>query len=250
MQMKSLLKQFIRHKSKLTARKYESTFLPLKRSNHGLADDGEYVRSAIKQVEDLSQFHPLTSSTRLLDFGCGQGRFANGLLLKSSDIGSYCGGDTCAESIAWGKRWLQRYNPNFTFIHLPAYNARYNSSVNARPSLPFSENSYDVAFLNSVFSHMLVDDVKFYLSQLHKVLGKNGILYATAYVEENVPYVEENPEGYLDDYLGTSRGALHKVRYEKSFFLDLFEKAGFTIVSFQYRKIEHSKQSVTIAKKK
>ena len=41
---------------------------------------------------------------------------------------------------------------------------------------------------------MLSDDVEFYLEQLHKALGKKGVMYVTAFIEEDVPQIEENPE--------------------------------------------------------
>lgn len=226
--LKRLTSRVLEHQ----ARRYKSLYLPLVRSNEGLSDDQEYINSAIEQVNALLQFCELSSNTRLLDFGCGQGRFANGLLIRIPSIGSYCGIDTTKESIDWCKRWVQRYHRNFIFIHLPAHNARYNPSVKSRPVFPLQADYFDIAFLNSVFSHMVADDVSFYLSQLYRVLCKNGILYTTAFIEENVPQVEENPQ----DYLGAkSKGALHRVRYERSFFLGLVEKAGFSIMEFQHQ---------------
>lgn len=228
------------------SRRYQNLFLPLVRSNEGLSDDQEYIKSAVGQVEALLQYCELTSDTHILDFGCGQGRFANGLLVRAPNIGSYCGIDTDSESINWCKRWLQQYNPNFTFIHVPAHNARYNPSAKARPVLPIKANFSDVVFLNSVFSHMLTADVRFYLGQLHEALCKGGVIYITAFVERGVLSVEENPEGYLGK---RSEGALHRVRYEQSFFLGLIEEAGFRIVDFQHQKIDRTKQSIVVARK-
>ena len=94
---------------------------------------------------------------------------------------------------------------------------------------------------------MLVRDVTFYLSQLHYSLREGGIIYLTAFIEEDVPDVEENPPGYLNK---KSSGALHRIRYDKKFFLDLVEKAGFSIVDFQYQSIKRTQQSVVVAKKR
>jgi len=88
---------------------------------------------------------------------------------------------------------------------------------------------------------MLSDDVEFYLEQLHKALGKKGVIYVTAFIEEDVPQIEENPEGYLDRH---SVGPLHRVRYERAFFFDLFEKTRFNILDFQHQKFERTKQSL------
>lgn len=56
-------------------------------------------------------------------------------------------------------------------------------------------------------------------------------MYVTAFIEEDVPQIEENPEGYLDRH---SVGPLHRVRYERAFFIDLFEKVRFNIFDFQH----------------
>ena len=93
---------------------------------------------------------------------------------------------------------------------------------------------------------MLSDDVEFYLEQLHKALGKKGVIYVTAFIEEDVPQIEENPEGYLDRH---SVGPLHRVRYERAFFIDLFEKVRFNIFDFQHQKFERTKQSLLVAGK-
>ena len=68
------------------ARKYKQLYLPLERSNEQLSGDEEYINSATEQVDDLSIYCDLTAETRVLDFGCGQGRFANGLLVRQPDI--------------------------------------------------------------------------------------------------------------------------------------------------------------------
>jgi len=102
-------------------------------------------------------------------------------------------------------------------MHLPAENARYNPTEKGLKALPYKKNEFNLIFLNSVFSHMLTTDIKFYLSEFYKVLNMNGKVYLTAFIEENVPNVEENPK----DYLNKSVGALHRVRYEKEFFYSL-----------------------------
>ena len=154
--------------------------------------------------------------------------------------------DSDASAINWCTRWINRFHPNFAFHHIPAHNARYNPSSSPRRPLPFEEASFELAFLNSVFSHMLTEDVQFYLGEMHKLLIPGGLIYATAFVEESVPEEEENPEGYLNK---NSAGPLHRVRYEKNFLLGLFEQAGFHLVDFVHHGIERTGQSVIVARK-
>jgi len=71
-------------------------------------------------------------------------------------------------------------------------------------------------------------------------------LYITAFIEENVPKVEENPTHYLNK---TASGRLHRVRYEERFFMRLIEKAGFEILEYLHQGIERTQQSVVVARK-
>ena len=238
-------KLFLRGTS-LKARAYKGIYLPFVRSNEGLSNDENYVNSALEQVRSLSSYCDLTSHTRVLDFGCGQGRFANGLILHESKIEHYCGIDTDKTSIEWCKRWVNNYNDKFYFIHVPAYNERYNRSAEKHTLLPIEANSFDVAFLNSVFSHMLTSDITFYLSQLFEALRVDGILYFTAFIEKDVPDMEENPIDYLDK---VSSGSLHRVRYEEEFFMGMIEKVGFKLIDFKHQGIERTQQSVVVVKK-
>ena len=100
-------------------------------------------------------------------------------------------------------------------------------------------------FLNSVFSHMLQNDIKFYLNEFYKILNDKGFVYFTAFVEESVPDVEENPNNYLEK----SSGRLHRVRYNKNFIEKLISDAGFTVEKFIHRGIERTSQSVYVIKK-
>ncbi len=233
----------IRHRR---ARHYKNIYLPVRRSNEKLADDDIYINSALSQIDSLRQYLELNKTTRIIDFGCGQGRFANGLILKFSDLKHYIGIDTDADAIKWCKRWIERYHPNFQFHCIPAHNARYNPSSPPRQQLMLRENGFHLAFLNSVFSHMLTEDVKFYLGEMNKLLIPGGIIYTTAFVEESVPEIEENPDGYLNE---NCVGRLHRVRYEKHFLLNLFKMVGFDLINFEYQGIQRTGQSIIVARR-
>ncbi len=229
------------------ARQYKNIYLPVKRSNEKLADDNSYINSALEQIDSLQQYLELNQTTRIIDFGCGQGRFANGLILRLPDLKHYTGVDTNDDAIKWCKRWIENYYPNFQFHFIPAHNARYNPSSPPRQQLTLKQKGFHLAFLNSVFSHMLIEDVKFYLGEMHKLLIPGGVIYATAFVEEWVPEIEENPDGYLNE---DCVGPLHRVRYEKTYLLNLFEKAGFDLIDFEYRGIKRTGQSIIVARGK
>ncbi|RHW74886.1 class I SAM-dependent methyltransferase [Colwellia sp. RSH04] len=228
------------------ARIYKGLYLPLNRTNESLSNDVDYIQSSIEQVNSLSHFCSISKTTRLLDFGCGQGRLSNGFLASKTEIARYIGVDTSLESINWCVNWIEKYHSNFKFLHVPAYNARYNPEEKMYQPLPFEENTFDLVFLNSVFSHMLTADIRFYLEQFKRVLSSGGYVYLTAFIEDDVPHEEENPEGYLGR---KSKGALHRVRFQKNYFLSLVREFGFTVIEFKHQYITRTCQSVVILKR-
>lgn len=76
---------------------------------------------------------------------------------------------------------------------------------------------------------MLTDGVRAYLKEFHRILRPEGRIHLTAFVEEGVPDVEENPEGYLGREW---EGDLYCVRYERKFFESLLDEAGFKLDRF------------------
>ncbi|WNJ18256.1 class I SAM-dependent methyltransferase [Pontibacter sp. G13] len=224
---------------------FEGIKLPYSRSNENLSNNRSYIESGIEQINHLLRFELINNNTKILDFGCGQGRLLNSLIYSKTDFQSYIGLDTSKKAIEWCEKHLC-YHDKISFIHLPAENARYNPSEKGLKPLPLAENEIDLIFLNSVFSHMLDSDISFYLSEFHKVLTSNGRVYLTAFVEENVPDMEENPKDYLDK----SVGALHRVRFEKEFFFTLVKKANFEVTEFHHQLIDRTKQSVFVLRKR
>jgi SAM-dependent methyltransferase len=216
------------------------------RFNEGLNNDSDFLHSALEQIRTLQRYHTFSASTRLLDYGCGQGRLAFGLISDGVEMGGYLGLDTHEESIKWCQEQIQSKHPKFQFVHVSAHNQRYNPTGEYEPTLPLNSEEFDIAFLNSVFSHMLASDVAHYLPQMNNTLKSGGILYLTAFVEKNVPDVEENPKDYLNK---PTSGPLHRVRYEEGFFLGMIQTAGFKILDFQHQGIERTQQSVVIAEK-
>ncbi len=224
---------------------YKGLYLPPFRENQGLSDNQEYLQSAVDQLEHLAKFGAFSKETSFLDFGCGQGRIVNGIQFKDLSLKQYWGIDTHELSINWCNKWLTKYKKPFSFKHLAAYNARYNKNAKTLATLPFEPEQFNMVFLNSVFSHMVTKDIEFYLDEFSRVMQSGGVLYVTGFVEENVPEMEENPE----DYISENHGALFRVRYLKSFYLNMFTERGFTISDFVHQGITRTKQSVVIATK-
>ena len=208
-------------------------------------DDAFYVSSAKAEVERLVSLAQLDEQSKLLDIGCGQGRLAIGLTAKLPKIDLYCGIDVSRRSIEWCNRNLAAFHSNFRFLHLDIQNERYNPyGIPFEPpvQLPLADDSFDVAFLYSVFTHMRSPDVESYLRDICHVLRPGGRAFFTIYVEEGCAPEAENPPGYLEE-LGASSGALHRVLFERTFFESMIRSAGLQIGGFYYRSEEVTKQS-------
>ena len=227
--------------------KHKGFNLPITRTNQGLNDNENYLNSSKEQIDHLVSLKLINETSNVLDFGSGQGRLVNGLKFANINIEEYVGVDTDANSIKWCNRFLNNYNMNLKFIHLPAFNARYNKSANGLLELPVKKNKFDLVFLNSVFSHMMTNDIAFYLKEFNRIINKNGAIYLTAFTEENVPNVSENPIDYLNET--NKNGSLHRVRYEINYFNSLIKNSGLKIEHYLHQHIDWSKQSVFVLKK-
>jgi SAM-dependent methyltransferase len=100
---------------------------------------------------------------RALDFGCGAGRTLRHFL-EEAKVGEIWGTDIDADSIAWLDEHL-----------CPPLHVRRND---ADPPLPFDDESFDLIWALSVFTH-LTDNSLPWLAELHRVLRPGGLLIAS-----------------------------------------------------------------------
>jgi len=214
---------------------YNGVVLPLKSLRTGgwhFYQDKDFFDSGVKEVNRLVERLGLESGTKLLDIGCGVGRLAIGILNTSVKVDEYYGLDVNKTKIQWCQKYIQNNYPNFKFQHINVKNERYNPSGSFTQSefkLPLS-GSYDIIYLYSVFSHLLKDDVHAYLSEFSRLLGSNGNIFLTAFVEEDSEDMTVNPEKYKTQW----RGPLHCVRYDKNYFETILRKHNFVITKFEY----------------
>jgi SAM-dependent methyltransferase len=126
----------------------------------------------------------LKKTDRVLDIGCGDGQKARPLARYLSAEGSYEGIDILPSAIEWCKEHYAVF-PNFHFQVADVTSSHYNR--NGRESdrdyrLPFSDCDFDMVFLCSVFTHMLLAGVENYLSEIGRVLKPGGRCVATFFL--------------------------------------------------------------------
>lgn len=200
-----------------------------------------FLRSAQSEVERLVPFR-LTEKSRVLDVGCGSGRFAIGLIQTLGNISHYTGMDIMRPPINWANRYLASRNPNLHFLQMNVENERYNPQgqpLDAQFRFPFADASFDVVYCYSVFCHLIAHEASVYLHEFKRLITPDGFIFLTLYAEPDVPEVTINPENYVTDWGNHPR---HCVRFNHDFVLNLIREAGLQVIDFRH-KSEYDQES-------
>jgi SAM-dependent methyltransferase len=170
--------------------------------------------------------------SRIVDVGCGCGRFAHALR-RYGYAGEYAGIDVDAEAIEWCRRAYP--GDRFRFHHADVYSSIYNPGgrPNGAYRLPVEDGSQDFVLGQSVLTHLLEDDVANYLAEAHRVLRPGGYVWMGVFCRE-----------YMDDlgllggrwtferrignaYVESEEHPEAAVCYERDFLEGLARTAGF-----------------------
>ncbi len=211
---------------------YDGMLIPAKHLRFGgkhFQSDADFSESARREANRLVERCGLTKDSTVLEIGCGPGRLPIGIIDRVGDIRKYIGIDVSATPIEWCQRHITRNHPNFQFIHSNVQNPRYNKTGKMSQSdfgLPSPDNSIDIVYHYSVFSHLVEADIRAYLAEFRRVMRMGGKMFFTAFVEKDVPRETENPAGYGEEEW---KGPLHCVRFESEFFRDMLREYGFSI---------------------
>lgn len=192
-------------------------------------DDEAFIATAANDVRRLEELAGLTTSSRLLDWGCGAGRLAVGVREVFGRVEDYHGVDVQKHLIEWAERRLTA--PGFRFTWVDLANSRYNPDGSPERTIAAEPSSVDVFYAYSVYSHLLADDTAAYLGLMGDALAPGGRAFITLFVEDGVPDCEENPEGYGPlEWVGP----LHCVRYDRAYFERLVAAAGLDVVLHEH----------------
>lgn len=123
---------------------------------------------------------PRKNYRSVLDFGCGCGRLARQLIQQTPQPEKYIGVDIHRGMIDWCQKNLTPHAPQFHFEYHDVYNPNLNPAATARfAPLPAESGSVSLAIAHSVFTHLLEDQVGFYLHDIARILAPDGVCVAS-----------------------------------------------------------------------
>lgn len=168
-----------------------------------------YIAGGQGQADRLIEYAGLKQSSHLLDVGCGDGRLASALAEFLKD-GTYQSFEVQKQFVDFLSRHITKKYPNFCFVHADLWHSYYNPTGKYKTTdyiFPYADDSFDVVFLNSIFSHFAPNEIEHYLNEIRRVLKNEGVVLATYFIA--------NPESIAMDSRGLSaaslRGALPKL---------------------------------------
>lgn len=218
----------------------------------------QYIALGDGLVGFLVQDAGLQPHHRILDVGCGIGLAARPLTkFLSASAGSYDGFDIVLEAIDWC-RTQYHTRPHFRFQRADVYNKHYNPQGQFRAReyrFPYASGDFDMVVLASVFTHLLPDDMKNYLSEVARVMKPGGRCFASYFLLN--PESTQRIDAWLKDHPDENeRGApgglsfrwKHSaccrlydkevpetaVAYDENWIRELYEEHSLTIEKVQY----------------
>jgi len=215
----------------------------------GYARKGGFLERGQRFLEASISLCDLRPNERVLDIGCGFGRFAVPLTQYLDGSGAYDGVDVDRDAIEWCHTAIASRYPSFRFHHRDAYNGQYNPSGAddaGEYTFPVPDGTVDFVFANSLFTHLLERDTESYAREIAGVLAPGGRTFITLFLldaeasalvaagKAERPFAGEGKAYSFRCRMGPLRvddadRPEWAVAYEEPFIRELFERGGLTV---------------------
>jgi len=268
-------KLFVRifHKCKLLLNKIfnhqnlEVNYSELVKKNIPLGTAPGSMKKGNELLKCYIEMSQLKSSAKVLEVGCGLGRFALPLTrYLETGSGSYTGLEVLPHAVNHLKKNISPRFSNFDVSLAEVYNNLYNpncSTVGENYIFPYKDNAFDFVFLQSVFTHLTIRDMENYLMQIARVLKNGGSCLLTYLIlnEKTEELIKQKLAYYDFKYQFDGFRAVSKekpeiaIAYEENYLRKLFPEIGLSIVepiyygSWRGDKKGYPDQDVIIAEK-
>ena len=201
---------------------------------------GDYKKIREEFLRYFIELGSLKPNETVLDVGSSIGRMAAPLTKYLDKYGSYEGFDIVKEGVDWCKREMSHRYPNFHFQLADVFNKNYNPEGEygaAEYRFPYKSKSFDFVFLTSVFTHMLPHDIENYISEIARVLRKDGRCLITFFLlnKESLKHIETKKSTLdlkfvFDEYRTIDKNTPEAaIAYEEQFIRGLCGKCGLNI---------------------
>lgn len=137
----------------------------------------EFKRNGTEFLRYYIELAGLRPDEHMLDVGSGIGRKTLPLVNYLSERGSYDGLELVKSGVDWCVQKYSRNYPHFKFHLIDVYNKLYNPQGRYRATdyrFPFADEQFDFVVLNSVFTHMIAQEIENYLGEVARVLRPGG----------------------------------------------------------------------------
>jgi len=195
---------------------------------------GDFYAEGKEHVRFLKKHTKITPTATVLDIGSGIGRSAVGLTKYLSKQGSYFGFDVVPEGVAWCKKNISTQYSNFHFHFVDVHNDLYRASKEKASNLKFQypDNTFDVVFLFSVFTHMELHEINHYLNEIYRVLKPSAYCLATFFLYQTDEEAMHNkkftfPFAYSNYRLMSKNVKGANIAIDQSYLLRLTKEIGF-----------------------
>lgn len=237
--MKKLISRIIgkiKRTFKRKYRMYKGVLLPPKEMRlmgSKFYSDKYYLASSLREGERFSNMLKLNENSIVLEIGSSSGRSVIGLIEKVGRIRQYIGMDISMNNVNWCNKYIAGKHHFCEFHHMDLWHVLFNPEgtlkVDSHFRLNFDTNYFDLIYIHSVFTNTIDWEIRIFAREYFRLLKPGGTMFLTAFIEENVPDMTENPENYVMKCTFPQQ----VMRYEKNYFLKMFTDAGFTVDSYE-----------------
>lgn len=145
--------------------------------SHFFAWDEEYKHVTWGGPRSISMLEGLIApSSRVLDIGCGNGRFLLPLSRKYESVGT----DVSATAVSRARSYISKSNSK--------ENLQAECLVSSITSLPFLDSSFDAVLCLGVVQHLLEEERKVAISEIRRVMKSRAILVIEVFGTEDMRY--------------------------------------------------------------
>lgn len=210
---------------------------PVQLMHDGPQSYKEFKQNGAEFLRHYIRLCGLQPDEHMLDVGSGIGRKTLPLVNYLSERGSYDGLELVKSGVDWcTEKYTSRY-PNFKFHLIDVYNELYNPEGKNKADeyrFPFNDEQFDFVVLNSVFTHMLAEDVENYLAEVARVLKTGGRCLISFFLlnDEALSLIEQDKSTIeLRHQRGSARVLSHEkpelaIGFDEEYVVGLYERFG------------------------